>query len=246
MSEGIVLLISDPPAEVGPRRSTDWSSKRTAANPSSAPPRAWDASGGRTSRSYPVPPQRKPDGRGNEQGPEAGKPGRDINVLLRQCHMGGAWPPSSPIAASGSCRSTAARSSGSGSVFAQLAGRGPHCLVYLDDLAFDDGGRTDRVLRPRSRAVSSSVPQTCSCGSRRTGCGSRARPMPNAPTTSRGDSAVGEKTALATRFGRRVAFRSPSQEAYLAICRRLVASASARCPRARRRRPSASPSQGTA
>ena len=57
------------------------------------------------------------------------------------------WRRSSPIAVSASSRSIEARSRGSASVFSLLPGEGPHCLVYLDDLAFDDGGRTDRVLR---------------------------------------------------------------------------------------------------
>jgi hypothetical protein len=109
-----------------------------------------------------------------------------------------------------------------GAVFSLLAGAGPHCLVYLDDLAFDDGGRTDRVLRAALEGGVVERPSNVLVWV----TSNRLR-MTRETHAERADDiegrlAVGEKTALATRFGRRVAFRSPSQEAYLAICRRLV------------------------
>jgi uncharacterized protein len=109
-----------------------------------------------------------------------------------------------------------------GEVFALLAGIGPHCLVYLDDLAFDDGGRTDRVLRAVLEGGVVERP-----GNVLVWVTSNRLRLTRETHAERADDiegrlAVGEKTALATRFGRRVAFRTPSQDAYLAICRRLV------------------------
>jgi uncharacterized protein len=109
-----------------------------------------------------------------------------------------------------------------GEVFSLLAGDGPRCLVYLDDLAFDDGGRTDRVLRAVLEGGVVERP-----GNVLVWVTSNRLRLTRETHAERADDiegrlAVGEKTALATRFGRRVAFRSPSQDAYLAICRRLV------------------------
>ena len=109
-----------------------------------------------------------------------------------------------------------------GEVFSLLAGEGPRSLVYLDDLAFDDGGRTDRVLRA---ALEGGVVERP--GNVLVWVTSNRLRLTRETHAERADDvegrlAVGEKTALATRFGRRVAFRSPSQDAYLAICRRLV------------------------
>jgi uncharacterized protein len=109
-----------------------------------------------------------------------------------------------------------------GSVFAQLAGRGPHCLVYLDDLAFDDGGRTDRVLRAALEGGVVERPANVLVWVTSNRLRLTRETHAERADDVEGRLAVGEKTALATRFGRRVAFRAPSQETYLAICRRLV------------------------
>ena len=109
-----------------------------------------------------------------------------------------------------------------GSVFAQLAGQGPFCLVYLDDLAFDDGGRTDRVLRAALEGGVVERPANVLVWVTSNRLRLTRETHAERADDIEGRLAVGEKTALATRFGRRVAFRSPSQEAYLAICRRLV------------------------
>ena len=109
-----------------------------------------------------------------------------------------------------------------GSVFAQLAGQGPHCLVYLDDLAFDDGGRTDRVLRAALEGGVVERPANVLVWVTSNRLRLTRETHAERADDIEGRLAVGEKTALATRFGRRVAFRSPSQETYLAICRRLV------------------------
>jgi predicted AAA+ superfamily ATPase len=109
-----------------------------------------------------------------------------------------------------------------GSVFAELAGEGPHCLVYLDDLAFDDGGRTDRVLRSALEGGVVERPANVLVWVTSNRLRLTRETHAERADDIEGRLAVGEKTALATRFGRRVAFRAPSQEAYLAICRRLV------------------------
>ncbi len=99
---------------------------------------------------------------------------------------------------------------------------GPHCLVYLDDLAFDDGGRTDRVLRAALEGGVVERPANVLVWVTSNRLRLTRETHAERADDIEGRLAVGEKTALATRFGRRVAFRSPSQEAYLAICRRLV------------------------
>jgi predicted AAA+ superfamily ATPase len=109
-----------------------------------------------------------------------------------------------------------------GGVFAELAGQGPHCLVYLDDLAFDDGGRTDRVLRAALEGGVVERPANVLVWVTSNRLRLTRETHAERADDIEGRLAVGEKSALATRFGRRVAFRAPSQEAYLAICRRLV------------------------
>ncbi|MDX6569683.1 MAG: uncharacterized protein QOH15_2261 [Gaiellales bacterium] len=109
-----------------------------------------------------------------------------------------------------------------GSVFAELAGQGPHCLVYLDDLAFDDGGRTDRVLRAALEGGVVERPPNVLVWVTSNRLRLTRETHAERADDIEGRLAVGEKTALATRFGRRVAFRAPSQETYLAICRRLL------------------------
>ena len=109
-----------------------------------------------------------------------------------------------------------------GDVFAELAGVGPHCLVYLDDLAFDDGGRTDRVLRAALEGGVVERPANVLVWVTSNRLRLTRETHAERADDIEGRLAVGEKTALATRFGRRVAFRAPAQDTYLAICRRLV------------------------
>ncbi|MEO9176763.1 MAG: DUF815 domain-containing protein, partial [Gaiellales bacterium] len=109
-----------------------------------------------------------------------------------------------------------------GEAFSLLAGDGPATLVYLDDLAFDDGGRTDRVLRAALEGGVVERPRNVLVWVTSNRLRLTRETHAERADDIEGRLAVGEKTALATRFGRRVAFRSPSQDAYLAICRRLV------------------------
>jgi predicted AAA+ superfamily ATPase len=117
-----------------------------------------------------------------------------------------------------------------GDAFSQLAGAGPSCLVYLDDLAFDDGGRTDRVLRAALEGGVVERPANVLVWVTSNRLRLTRETHAERADDIEGRLAVGEKAALATRFGRRVAFRSPSQEAYLAICRRLVRARFGRLP----------------
>jgi hypothetical protein len=109
-----------------------------------------------------------------------------------------------------------------GNAFALLAGDGPWTLVYLDDLAFDDGGRTDRVLRAALEGGVVARPRNVLVWVTSNRLRLTRETHAERADDIEGRLAVGEKMALATRFGRRVAFRTPSQETFLAICRRLV------------------------
>ena len=109
-----------------------------------------------------------------------------------------------------------------GDVFSLLAGAGPYALVYLDDLAFDDGGRTDRVLRAALEGGVVERPRNVLVWVTSNRLRLTRETHAERADDIEGRLAVGEKTALATRFGRRVAFRSPSQQTFLAIARRLV------------------------
>jgi hypothetical protein len=109
-----------------------------------------------------------------------------------------------------------------GNAFALLSGDGPWTLVYLDDLAFDDGGRTDRVLRAALEGGVVARPRNVLVWVTSNRLRLTRETHAERADDIEGRLAVGEKTALATRFGRRVAFRTPSQETFLAISRRLV------------------------
>lgn len=109
-----------------------------------------------------------------------------------------------------------------GDVFSLLAGDGPHALVYLDDLAFDDGGRTDRVLRAALEGGVVERPPNVLVWVTSNRLRLTRETHAERADDIEGRLAVGEKAALATRFGRRVAFRMPSPDGYLAISRRLV------------------------
>ena len=108
-------------------------------------------------------------------------------------------------------------------VMAALAGPGPRCLLLLDDLVFDEEGRTDRVLRSALEGDVAARPANVLVWA----TSNRMR-MVRETRTEREDElevdlARGEKSALATRFGRRVRFDAPTQDDYLRIVERLVA-----------------------
>jgi predicted AAA+ superfamily ATPase len=110
-------------------------------------------------------------------------------------------------------------------VLATLAGPGPRCLVLLDDLAFDPDGRTDRVLRAALEGDVAARPANVLVWA----TSNRMR-LVRETRSEREDEleaelARGEKSALATRFGRRVRFDAPDQDEYLRIVERLVGEA---------------------
>jgi predicted AAA+ superfamily ATPase len=107
-------------------------------------------------------------------------------------------------------------------VFDEVDGDGPRCLVFLDDLVFDDARRADRELRAALEG------------------GVRARPanvlvwatsnrinLTHQTHSERADEldeeeARGEKVALANRFGRRIRFDVRGEDWYLQIALRLL------------------------
>jgi len=107
-------------------------------------------------------------------------------------------------------------------VLGLLAGDGPRCLVMLDDLVFDDAGRADRALRTALDGGVSERPGNVLVWA----TSNRLRLLHETHGEREADveGAAGraEKIALATRFGRRVAFAPPDQAGYLALAEGLL------------------------
>jgi hypothetical protein len=107
-------------------------------------------------------------------------------------------------------------------IFARLSEPGPRCLVFLDDLVFDDDGRTDRALRAALEGGVGRRPENVLVWV----TSNRLR-LTHDTYSERADAldeaeARLEKGALVERFGRRVRFGRPDQDAYLAIVHALV------------------------
>jgi predicted AAA+ superfamily ATPase len=107
-------------------------------------------------------------------------------------------------------------------VFSAVAGEGPPCLLFLDDLAFDDGSRADRALRAALEGAVEARPANVLCWAT-----SNRLTLTHQTHSARADDVDaaaerGEKVALADRFGRRVRFAVPDEAAYLAIVRLLL------------------------
>jgi predicted AAA+ superfamily ATPase len=107
-------------------------------------------------------------------------------------------------------------------LFDEVDGEGPRCVVFLDDLVFDDADRADRDLRTaleggvRARPANILVWAT-----------SNRLNLTRQTHSERADEldqeeARGEKVALANRFGRRLRFDVRGEDWYLAIALRLV------------------------
>ena len=108
-------------------------------------------------------------------------------------------------------------------LFAQLEGAGPRCLVLLDDLVFDDAERTDRTLRAALEGDAALRPGNVVVWA----TSNRLKLLRETRSEREDDleSALGrgEKAALATRFGLRVAFTQLTQDRYIEIATGLVA-----------------------
>jgi len=107
-------------------------------------------------------------------------------------------------------------------LLAQVAG-GPRCLILLDDLVFDEGDRADRELRGVLEGDVQARPENVVVWA----TSNRMRLLHESRTDREedleSDLGRGERSALATRFGIRVAFPSVRVEEYLAIVNGLVA-----------------------
>ena len=107
-------------------------------------------------------------------------------------------------------------------LFDELEGVGPRCLVLLDDLVFDDAERTDRILRAALEGDAAMRPTNVVVWA----TSNRLKLI--AETRSERDDDMetalgrGEKAALATRFGLRVAFTQLTQDRYIEIATGLV------------------------
>jgi len=102
-------------------------------------------------------------------------------------------------------------------LFARLAGTGPRCLVLLDDLVFDDAERTDRALRAALEGDAAGRPANVLVWAT-----SNRLKLLRETLSEREDDVDealgrGEKAALATRFGLRVAFPGLGQDEYLRV-----------------------------
>lgn len=99
---------------------------------------------------------------------------------------------------------------------------GPPAILFLDDLVVDDGERLDRVLRATlDGGVVERPPNVIVWAT------SNRLNLTHGSLAERADDVdaeemVGEKAALAARFGRRVRFPRQDKAAYLAICRHLA------------------------
>lgn len=107
-------------------------------------------------------------------------------------------------------------------LLSQIAG-GPRCLILLDDLVFDEGDRADRELRGVLEGDVQARPDNVVVWA----TSNRMRLLHESRTDREedleSDLGRGERSALATRFGIRVAFPSVRVAEYLAIVNGLVA-----------------------
>ena len=103
-----------------------------------------------------------------------------------------------------------------------LRGEGPKTILFLDDLVVDDADRLDRALRATLDGGVAQRPSNVVVWAT-----SNRLNLMHSSHSERSDDVdaaetVGEKAALAARFGRRIRFERQDREAYLAICQRLV------------------------
>lgn len=115
-------------------------------------------------------------------------------------------------------------------VFEAVSGTGPWCLLFLDDLVFDDASRADRALRAALEGGVVARPRNVLVWAT-----SNRLNMTHMTHSERADEideveARGEKMALANRFGRRVRFDLRGEDWYLEIALRLIRARLGRVP----------------
>ncbi len=115
-------------------------------------------------------------------------------------------------------------------VFEAVSGAGPWCLLFLDDLVFDDASRADRALRAALEGGVVARPRNVLVWAT-----SNRLNMTHMTHSERADEideveARGEKMALANRFGRRVRFDLRGEDWYLEIALRLIRARLGRVP----------------
>lgn len=115
-------------------------------------------------------------------------------------------------------------------LMASLAGVGPRCLVFVDDLALDDAGRIDRVLRVALEGGVDERPQNVLVWVTSNRVSLIGDTFSHRQDEVDPEDATAERSALAQRFGRRVRFGLPNQARYLEIAEALVLRRHGRVP----------------
>ncbi len=99
---------------------------------------------------------------------------------------------------------------------------GPRCLVLIDDLVFDEHDRTDRELRGALEGDVAARPANVVVWATSNRMRLLHETRQERESDLEGELGRGERSALATRFGLRVAFPSVRIEEFVAIARALV------------------------
>jgi predicted AAA+ superfamily ATPase len=107
-------------------------------------------------------------------------------------------------------------------LFDLVDGEGPRCLVFLDDLVFDDADRADRELRTALEGGVRARPSNVLVWATSNRLNLTRQTHSERADELDQEEARGEKVALANRFGRRVRFDVRGEDWYLAIALRLV------------------------
>lgn len=115
-------------------------------------------------------------------------------------------------------------------LMASLAGSGPRCLVFVDDLVLDDAGRFDRALRAALEGGVDERPANVLVWVTSNRVSLIGDTFSNRQDEVDAAEATAERSALAQRFGRRVRFGLPDLERFLEIAEALVARELGRVP----------------
>ncbi len=107
-------------------------------------------------------------------------------------------------------------------LMASLAGDGPRCLVFVDDLVLDDAGRVDRALRAALEGGVDERPANVLVWVTSNRVSLIGDTFSHRQDEVDAAEATAERSALAQRFGRRVRFGLPDLERFLEIAEGLV------------------------